>query len=96
MGGSSERVSEEAWAALCEKMKRGEIARLEEARQFLAEEHGICYRSVSGVSRLFKRRGAKLKTGRPRHRKASSQEGLVTGRPRHRKASSEEQAVFKK
>lgn len=74
LGGSTERVSEEAWAALCEKMKRGEIARLEEARQFLAEEHGVCYRSVSAVSRLFKRRRVKLKTGRPRHGKASSEE----------------------
>jgi transposase len=69
-GGKDERVTEEAWKALCKKMKAGEVARLKDAQTFLREEFGIEYESESGISRLFKRRGAKLKTGRPRHRDA--------------------------
>ena len=69
-GGKDERVTEEAWEALCEQMKAGEIARLKDAQTFLQEEFGIEYESESGISRLFKRRGVKLKTGRPRHRDA--------------------------
>lgn len=69
-GGPSEKVTPEAWDALTEKMKAGEIARLKDAQQFLKEQFGIEYESVSGISRLFDRRGVKLKTGRPRHKDA--------------------------
>lgn len=69
-GGRSERVTPEAWEALQEEMKQGRIGRLKDAQAFLLEEHGIEYESESGISRLFKRRGVKLKTGRPRHRDA--------------------------
>lgn len=69
-GGKQERVTPEAWEALCEKMKAGEIARLKDAKTFLREEFGVEYKSESGISRLFQRHGVKLKTGRPRHRDA--------------------------
>ena len=69
-GGKDERVTEQAWEALCEQMKAGKIARLKDAQTFLQEEFGVEYESESGISRLFKRRGTKLKTGRPRHRDA--------------------------
>lgn len=73
-GGSSEKVTSEAWAALEEEMKAGRIARLEDARRYLAGEHGIRYAGIQGISMLFQRRGVKLKTGRKEHRKASAEE----------------------
>jgi transposase len=73
-GGKNERVSEEALDALKERMKAGEIARLEEARRFLEERFGIHYEGVSALSRLLKRHQIKLKTGRRRHREASEEE----------------------
>jgi len=71
-GGSTERISDEAWAALEEKMKQGQIARLEDARRYLAQQWNVEYRGVSSISELFKRRKTKLKTGRRRHEKADA------------------------
>jgi len=71
--GPAERVTADAWDALVIEMKGGRIGRLEDARQWLAEHHGIAY-SVAGLSDLFKRRKVKLKTGRPRHVNASATE----------------------
>lgn len=71
--GPPERITTEAWDALEAEMKAGRIGRLEDARQFLAEHHGIDY-SVAGLSDLFQRRKVKLKTGRLRHVKASAAE----------------------
>jgi transposase len=73
-GGKKERITQEALHALEERMKAGEIARLEEARKFLEERFGIHYEGVSGLSRLFERHQIKLKTGRRRHREASAEE----------------------
>jgi transposase len=78
-GGSAERISAEAWTALETEMKAGRVARLREARGFLREHFSTSY-TIGGLSDLFRRRKAKLKTGRRRNRKASP----------------EEQAVFKK
>lgn len=69
-GGSSERITPEAWTALQQKMIAGGISRLEDARRYLAEEHGIRYANITSISDLFKRRGVKLKTGRKQNRKA--------------------------
>lgn len=69
-GGSSERVTPEAWAALKQKMIDGEIPRLEDARRYLAEKHDVHYGNVTSISSLFQRRGVKLKTGRKQNRKA--------------------------
>jgi transposase len=69
-GGRAEAVTPEAWAGLEEEMKAGRIARLEDARRYLADVHGVQYAGISSISALFKRRGVKLKTGRLRHRKA--------------------------
>ena len=57
-----------------EKIKAGQISRLEEVRVFLEEHFGIHYEGVSGLSRLLKRHQIKLKTGRRRHREASEEE----------------------
>jgi transposase len=73
-GGKKERLHQEALDALEERMKAGEIARLEEVRRFLGEHFGIRYEGVSGLSRLLKRHQIKPKTGRRRHREASEEE----------------------
>lgn len=69
-GGSSERITLEAWTALKKEMIAGRISRLEDARRYLAEEHGVRYANITSISDLFKRRGVKLKTGRKQNRKA--------------------------
>lgn len=61
-----ERMTQEAWQALDEAMKSGEVATLEEARQLLTQQ-GVLYKGVAGVSALLIRHKVKLKTGRPRH-----------------------------
>ena len=72
-GGSTERITAEAWAALEAEMKAGRIARLKEAQQFLRERFSIRY-TVGGLSALLRRRKTKLKTGRRRNTKASAAE----------------------
>lgn len=69
-GGSSERITPEAWAALKQKMIEGGISRLEDARRYLTEKHDVHYANVTSISDLFERRGVKLKTGRKQNRKA--------------------------
>lgn len=69
-GGSTERVTPEAWADLEQKMIAGEIPRLEDARRYLAEKHEVHYGNVTSISSLFQRRDVKLKTGRKQNRKA--------------------------
>lgn len=59
-------MTQEAWAALKEVMKAGEVATLEEVRQLLAQQ-GVVFKGVAGVSALLIRHKVKLKTGRPRH-----------------------------
>lgn len=71
-GGSTERITEEAWQALNQEMKVGRIARLKDAQRFLEEHFSICY-TIGGLSDLFQRHKVKRKTGRPRNRKASSE-----------------------
>src|ERR671910_2507379 len=72
--GRQELVTEEAFADLQEAMKRGEIATISEAEEFLRERHGIEYAHPDGVGQLLRRRKVKLKTGRPRHEEADPEE----------------------
>ena len=71
--GRQEFVTEKAWEELEEVMKEGRIATYAQARDFLAER-GIEYASADSVGQLFRRRKVKLKTGRPRHEKADTEE----------------------
>jgi transposase len=68
--GRQELVTPEAFEDLEEAMKRGEIATISQADEFLGERHGIEYSHPDGVGQLLRRRKVKLKTGRPRHEKA--------------------------
>lgn len=72
--GRQELVTPEAFKELKEAMKRGEIATISEADEFLRERHGIQYAHPDGVGQLLRRRKVKLKTGRPRHEEADPQE----------------------
>ena len=72
-GGSQERITPEAFAALEAEMRAGRIATLNDAQRYLHEHHAIPY-TIGGLSDLFRRRKVKRKTGRRRHRKASQAE----------------------
>lgn len=64
--GRGELITEEA-------AKRGEIATIAQAHEFLAER-GIGYSHPESAGGLLRRRKVKLKTGRPRHEKADPKE----------------------
>jgi transposase len=72
--GRQELVTPEAFEELEEAMKRGEIATIRQADEFLRDRHGIEYAHPDGVGQLLRRRKVKLKTGRPRHEKADQEE----------------------
>ena len=72
-GGRHERITPAARQALETAMKAGQIATLEEMGRFLYQQFGIDYQGVSNLSRWCKRHRIKLKTGRPRHAKASDE-----------------------
>jgi len=72
--GRQELVTPEAFEELEEAMKKGEIATIEQADEFLRGRHGIEYAHPDGVGQLLRRRKVKLKTGRPRHEKADPEE----------------------
>ena len=55
-------------------MKRGEIATISQADEFLRERHGIEYAHPDGVGQLLRRRKVKKKTGRPHHEEADQKE----------------------
>ena len=78
--GRVERLTPEAWEGLQAKMRAGDIGGLHEAQVYLRHTWHIDY-GIDALSKLFRRRKTKLKTGRPRHCKA---------------ASAAEQAAFKK
>jgi transposase len=72
--GRQELVTPEAFEDLEEAMKKGRIATIGQADEFLRERHGIEYAHPDGVGALLRRRKVKLKTGRPRHEKADPRE----------------------
>ena len=72
--GRQELVTPEAFEDLEEAMKKGKIATISQADEFLRERHGIEYAHPDGVGQLLRRRKVKLKTGRPRHEKADREE----------------------
>lgn len=69
--GAPERMTAEAWQALDEALRKGDIATYPQARELVAE-HGVVYRDDSSLLKLFKRHQIKAKVGRPRHEKADA------------------------
>ena len=79
--GRQELVTPEAFEDLKEAMKKGEIATIGQADEFLRERHGIEYAHPDGVGQLLRRHKVKLKTGRSRHEKADQQEQEAFKKP---------------
>jgi transposase len=71
--GVTPRLTPEARADLHAAMKRGEIATLEAARQYLRDHWGIAYHSINGVWWQFRQERTRKKTGRRRHERSSAE-----------------------
>jgi transposase len=93
--GRQELVTPEAFEDLEEAMKRGEIATISQADEFLRERHGIHYAHPDGVGQLLRRRKVKLKTGRPRHEKADPKEQEAFKKTSPTRSSESESAIAK-
>lgn len=65
--GKTPRLTREALVALDAVMAAGQIATLKDAQAYLADHHGIVYRSLNGVWLQLRKHKSKLKTGRRRH-----------------------------
>jgi transposase len=65
--GKPAQLTDDAWAGLVIELDAGRIAGQEEARRYLADQWGVQYQSVNGISYQFKKRKVKWKTGRRRH-----------------------------
>jgi transposase len=70
--GRPSRMTAEALRRLQAAMEQGVIATLEEARQFVATQDQIVYRSFQGMAKVLAKHHITKKTGRRRHRKASA------------------------
>jgi transposase len=56
VGGSEERITDEAWEALRKAMRKGNVRQLKEAQAFLLDHFDIEYQSLQGLSDMIKRR----------------------------------------
>ena len=79
--GKTPRLTPEALADLETAMVAGQIATLQDAQTYLAEQHGIVYRSLNGVWAQLRKHKIKPKTGRRRHELAdpAAQEAFRAG-----------------
>lgn len=71
--GKTPRLTPAALADLQTVMADGQIATLKDAQAYLAEQHGIVYRSLNGVWAQLRKHQIKLKTGRRRHEYADAE-----------------------
>ena len=72
--GKPSRLTPEAWAGLLQAMRKGHIATMEDARDYLEREWGIRYKNGKSLWWLFKKHRVKWKTGRRRHKKANAEQ----------------------
>jgi transposase len=79
--GKRPRLTPEALTDLEAVMAAGQIATLKDAQRYLADTHGIVYRSLNGVWQQLRKHKIKLKTGRRRHAlaDAAAQEAFQAG-----------------
>jgi transposase len=68
------KVTAEAWEGLLAAMRKGDIATMEHARDYLEREWGIQYKNGKSLWWLFKKHRVKWKTGRRRHKKANAEQ----------------------
>src|SRR3954465_7072509 len=74
--GLVERITPEAWEGLQAEMRAGHIGGLHEAQVYLRDTWHIAY-GIDAISKLFRRRKTKLKTGRPRNVSMIMRQALV-------------------
>jgi transposase len=72
--GMASKLSPEAWAGLLQAMRKGHIATMQDARDYLECEWGIRYKNGKSLWWLFKKHRVKWKTGRRRHKKANAEQ----------------------
>ena len=72
--GKASRLTAEAWAGLLQAMRKGHIATMQDARDYLEREWGIRYKNGKSLWWLFKKHRVKWKTGRRRHKKANAEQ----------------------
>jgi transposase len=79
--GKRSQLTPAALADLAAVMAAGRIATLKDAQAYLADHHGIIYRSLNGVWAQLRKHRIKLKTGRRRHAlaDAAAQEAFQAG-----------------
>jgi len=86
--GRTPRLTPGALADLEAVMATGQIATLKDAQTYLAQQHGIVYRSLNGVWVQLRKHKIKPKTGRRRHAlaDAAAQEAFRAGFRGHARA----------
>jgi transposase len=72
--GMASRMTREAWAGLMLAMRKGYIATMEDACEYLEREWGIRSKNGKSLWWLFKKHRVKWKTGRRRHKKANAEQ----------------------
>jgi len=79
--GKVSRLTPAALTDLQGAMAAGQIATLQDAQTYLAQQHGIVYGSLNGVWQQLRKHQIKLKTGRRRHdlADAAAQEAFMAG-----------------
>lgn len=75
--GKPSRLTPEAWAGLLQAMRKGHIATMQDARDYLEREWGIRYKNGKSLWWLFKKHRVKWKTGRRRHKKANAEQQIA-------------------
>lgn len=70
--GRPSRMTADALTHLQTAMAQGEIATIEQARDYVATHDQIVYQSPDGIAAVLHRHHIRKKTGRRRHRKASA------------------------
>jgi transposase len=75
--GQACKVTTEAWEGLMTEMRKGHMATMEDARDYLERAWGIRYKNGKSLWWLFKKHRVKWKTGRRRHKKASAEQQVA-------------------
>ena len=71
--GKPSRLTQQAWAGLLAAMRKGDMATMEDARDYLEREWGIRSKHGKSLWWLFKKHRVTWKTGRRRHKKANAE-----------------------
>ena len=79
--GQPGKVTAQAWEGLLAAMRKGDMATMEDARDYLEHEWGIRYKNGKSLWWLFKKHRVKWKTGRRRHKKANAEQQAAFKKP---------------